>query len=297
MIIHLENGKQIQGVDLLSSILRHDLVPIPLSLEMTAHASDELKVFLQEGKKLTLGNGCELTIVKSQTFKTQLVRDGKRNDAIAILAVLAGCESLVNATKKATILQAVSFAEIYRSLGARVRFNSDIKVNSFACLKGMMPTKRIALALQKEASVIVYDFKNQALNVVRLHDLFKGEATIYDPSAVHFYEHSQSQTLLNTNYLSIDEDGSQVLGQVGDIKSIDYMPRCDNRELQNLKRILITKGVIMRTLDERLSAGKLLSIDDKQYTVLTHAIRFDTGSFGGQTAMVSKAWLAQMVDN
>lgn len=297
MIIHLENGNQIQGVDLLSVILRHDLVPIPLSLELTAHASDELRVFLQQGKNLTLGNGCELAIVKSQTFKTQLVRDGKRNDAIAIVAVLAGCESLVNATKKATILESVSFGEIYRSLGARVRFNSDIKVNNFACLKGMMPTKRIALALQKEGAVIVYDLNARAWNVVRLQDLFKGEATLYDPSAVHFYEHSQSQTLLNTNYLSIDEDGSQVLGQVGDIKSIDYMPRCDNRELQNLKRILITKGVIMRPLDDRLSAGKLLSIGDKQYTVLTHAIRFDTGSFGGQTAMASKAWIAQMVDN
>ena len=100
MIIYLENGNQIAGADLLSAILRHDLVPIPLSLEMTAHASDELKTYLQQGKKLTLGNGAEVVIVKSQAFKSQLVRDGKRSEAIAIVAVLSGCESLINATKK-----------------------------------------------------------------------------------------------------------------------------------------------------------------------------------------------------
>ncbi len=296
MIIYLENGNQIAGADLLSAILRHDLVPIPLSLEMTAHASDELKTYLQQGKKLTLGNGAEVVIVKSQAFKSQLVRDGRRSEAMAIVAVLSGCESLINATKKAVVHDAVTFSEIYRSLGAKVRFNTDVKVNSFACLKGLMPTKRIALALQKEAATIVYDIEARVFNVVRLQDLFKNEAALYDPSNVHFFDHSQANTLLNTNYLSVDEDGTQILGQAGEFKNIDYMPRCDSRKLLNLKRILITKGVIMRPMDDRLSAGKILLINEQKYVVLTNATRFDTGSFGGQAVMASKAWLAQMVD-
>ena len=152
------------------------------------------------------------------------------------------------------------------------------------------------MALQKEAATIVYDIEARVFNVVRLQDLFKNEAALYDPSNVHFFDHSQANTLLNTNYLSVDEDGTQILGQAGEFKNIDYMPRCDSRELLNLKRILITKGVIMRPMDDRLSAGKILLINEQKYVVLTNATRFDTGSFGGQAVMASKAWIAQMVD-
>lgn len=118
---------------------------------------------------------------------------------------------------------------------------------------------------------------------------------LYDPSNVQWLNSTQSDTLYNTNYLSLD-NASSVVGQVNTGKNIDYIPRTDNRELQNLRRILITKGIIIRAIDERLSAGNLLSINEQNYVVLTHAIRFDTGSMGGGAVMASKAWIAQLND-
>lgn len=294
MLIYLENNQQIAGSDLLSVILRYDLVPIPVSIELTAYASDLLKQQLMLGKKLMLGNGTSLTIVKSQLFQQQFIKDGKRSGAIAVIAVLSGCENLVNVTKKAVAHEAVSFAEIYRSLGAKLRFTHDIKVNRFACLNGQLPTKRIAIALQKEASVVRYDIETHTVNVVRLQDLFTQDSTLYDSSAVQWLENSQANTLLNTNYLSIDDNGTDILGQISHAKNVDYMPRADSRELHNLKRILITKGVILRPLDTRLVAGNLLLINEQKYVILTSAMRFDTGSLGGSAVMASKAWLAQL---
>ena len=251
---------------------------------------------LQVGKVVTLANGINFVIVKSQAINNQIIKDGKRTGAIAIIAVLQGCENLVNVTNKAVINDNVGFGEIYRSLGGRLRFDNDVKVNQFICLKGQMPTSRIALSLQKEGAVIWYDVYNKTMNVKRLQDLFKGDASVYDPSGVQWLDSSQSSTLYNTNYLSLDET-SQVVGQVGESKNIDYMPRTDNRELQNMKRILITKGVIIRSIDDKLSAGSLLSINEQKYVVLTHAMRFDTGSMGGGAIMASKAWIAQIVEN
>lgn len=294
MIIYTENNQEI-GSDLLSAILRHDLVPIPVSLEITCRATDELVQLLTIGKTLTLANGVALTIVKSQHFANHVIKDGKRTGSIAVIAILQGCESLVNVANKAVIHENVSFGEIYRSLGARLKVNGDIKVNSFVCLKGQLPTTRIALALQKEGAVVCYDLKSQSIHIKRLQDLFVGDAINYDPSNVQWLSSTQSDTLYNTYYLSLDNTSS-VVGQVNAGKNIDYIPRTDNRELQNLRRILITKGVIIRSIDERLSAGSLLSIDEQKYVVLTHAIRFDTGSMGGGAVMASKAWIAQIVE-
>lgn len=294
MIIYTENNQEI-GSDLLSAILRHDLVPIPVSLEITCRATDELVQLLAVGKVLTLANGIHLTIIKSQHFANHIIKDGKRTGSIAVIAVLQGCEILVNVANKAVIHENVSFGEIYRSLGAKLKIHGDIKVNGFTCLNGQLPTARIALSLQKEGAVVCYDLKSQSIHIKRLQDLFQGNAVLYDPSNVQWLNSTQSDTLYNTNYLSLD-NASSVVGQVNTGKNIDYIPRTDNRELQNLRRILITKGVIIRAIDERLSAGSLLSIDEQKYVVLTHAIRFDTGSMGGGAVMASKAWIAQIVE-
>lgn len=297
MIIYLQNNQQIAGNDLLAAILRVDLVPIPVTLELTLNASDMLKEQVVVGNKLLTANGIELQIVKVETMTSQVVKDGKRIGAMAVIAVLAGCEALINTTKKAVSHDGASFSEIYRSLGAKVKFGNDIKVNSFVCLKGQIPTKRIALALQKEACVLVYDIPTKTLNVRRIQELLESKtASVYDPSAVQWIANNQAIARQNTHYLSLDDNGSDVLGQVSDNKSIDYMPRCDNRELHNLKRILVTCGVIIRALDDKLVAGNVISVSGKNLVILTSAIRIDTGSMGGQSVMASKAWLAKMVE-
>lgn len=294
MNIQLEDGSSIGGGNLISAIYRTDLVPVPVTLELVVKADDRLHELLLIDKTLTTPKGVSLTIVKSQIINEQSIKAGKRIAALHVIAVLSGCEALLGVTKKAVSLTNTSFNEVYRALGAKVRIKRDIKLASFVCLKGQMPTVAIAKALQKESAVICHS--EQGLSVIRLNELMNGAATLFDKSAVQWIDHPNAIKHGNINYLSIDDNGSDILGTARAERSIEYYPRADNRELQNLRRILITKATITRQLDDRLDAGKLLTVDDKTLVILTGAHRFESGALGGPAVMATKAWLAQVED-
>lgn len=293
MNIQLKDGTQI-GNTLISAIYRTDLVPVPVTLELVVKADDRLHELLLVDKTLTTPKGVSLTIVKSQVINEQSIKAGKRIAALHVIAVLSGCEPLLGVTKKAISLENTSFNEVYRALGAKVRIKRDIKLASFICLKGQMPTVAIAKALQKESAVIFHS--EQGLSIIRLNELMIGDATLFDKSAVQWIDHPNAIRHGNINYLSIDDNGSEILGTARAERSIEYYPRADNRELQNLRRILITKATITRQLDDRLDAGKLITVDDKTLVSLTTAHRFDSGALGGPAVMATKAWLAQVED-
>ena len=293
MNIQLKDGTQI-GNTLISAIYRTDLVPVPVTLELVVKADDRLHELLLVDKTLTTPKGVSLTIVKSQVINEQSIKAGKRIAALHVIAVLSGCEPLLGVTKKAISLENTSFNEVYRALGAKVLIKRDIKLASFICLKGQMPTVAIAKALQKESAVIFHS--EQGLSIIRLNDLMIGDATLFDKSAVQWIDHPNAIRHGNINYLSIDDNGSEILGTARAERSIEYYPRADNRELQNLRRILITKATITRQLDDRLDAGKLITVDDKTLVSLTTAHRFDSGALGGPAVMATKAWLAQVED-
>jgi hypothetical protein len=294
MNIQLEDGSSIGGGNLISAIYRTDLVPVPVTLELVVKADDRLHGLLLIDKTLTTPKGVSLTIVKSQVVNEQSIKAGKRIAALHVIAVLSGCEALLGVTKKAVSLTNTSFNEVYRALGAKVRIKRNIKLASFVCLKGQMPTVAIAKALQKESAVICHS--EQGLSVIRLNELMNGASTLFDKSAVQWIDHPNAIRHGNTNYLSIDDNGSDILGTARSERSIEYYPRADNRELQNLRRILITKATITRQLDDRLDAGKLIAVDDKTLVILTGAHRFESGALGGPAVMATKAWLAQVED-
>lgn len=294
MNIQLEDGSSIGGGNLISAIYRTDLVPVPVTLELVVKADDRLHDLLLVDKTLTTPKGVSLTIVKSQVINEQSIKAGKRIAALHVIAVLSGCEALLGVTKKAVSLTNTSFNEVYRALGAKVRIKRDIKLASFVCLKGQMPTVAIAKALQKESAVICHS--EQGLSVILLNQLMNGASTLFDKSAVQWINHPNAIRHSNINYLSIDDNGSDILGTARSERSIEYYPRADNRELQNLRRILITKATITRQLDDRLDAGKLVVVDDKTLVILTGAHRFESGALGGPAVMATKAWLAQVED-
>ncbi len=149
--------------------------------------------------------------------------------------------------------------------------------------------------MQKESAVICHK-QGKKISAIRLNELFKGESKLYDKSAVHWIDNPSLITRKNVNYLSIDDDGSQIVGNVQENVSVQYYPQADNRELQNLRRILVTKGTMTRQYDEYLMAGKLIAVSErnKPLVVLTSAHRYDSGALGGKAVMASKAWLAEI---
>ena len=292
MNIQLEDGQSIAGGDLVSAIYRTDLVPIPITLELVVKTDDRLRELLAIGKPLLTSKAVALTIVKSQVINEQSHKAGKRIAAIHVTAVLAGCEPLLGVTTRATSLKDTSFNEVYRALGAKIRIKRDIKLASFICLKGQAPTVPIALALQKEAAVVCHT--EQGLSVLRLNELMTGEAVLFDKSAVQWINNPNAIQRGNANYFSVDDNGTDIIGEARSERAIQYYPRADSRELQNLRRILITKATITRQLDERLDAGKLITIEDNKLVVLTCAHRFDSGALGGRAITATKAWLASI---
>ena len=296
MKLTLSDGSVISGGDLISAIYRTDLVPVPVSLELVVKATDQLRPLLKIGDKIIAADATSLTIVKSQHINMQLAKAGKRVGGLMIIAVLSGCEPLLSVASRATSLNNTSFNEVYRALGAKIRLKGDIKLNQFICLKGQLPTKRIAIALQKEASVTAYQGGN--MSVVRINDLFKGQAAMYDKSALQWIDNPHILTHGNTNYLSIDDNGSDIVGTPFENKQIGYYPRADARELQNLRRILVTRAKMVRQLDDQIMAGNLIGVNDGTKTenlvVLTAAHRYDTGALGGRPVMATQAWLAQL---
>ena len=294
MNIYLSDGSTIDGGDLINAIYRTDLVPVPVTMELMTKATERLLPLLAVGQKIMTVKKVTLVIVKSTVINEQSIKAGRRIGAIHAVAVLDGFEALLGITHKATDLQATSFNEIYRALGARAGIKRDLKVRSFVCLKGQLPTTPIAAALQKEAAVIHHTDFDNAVSVVGLNELMSGEATPFDKLSLQWIEHPNAVKHGNTNFLSVDEDGTTILGQPRGQRSIDYYPRVDSRELQNLRRILITKATITRQLDDRLDAGKLIEVDGQRLVVLTAAHRYDSGTLGGRATTATKAWLAQV---
>jgi len=295
MNILLSDGGGIPASGLISVIYRSDLVPVPISLELVVKADDRLQKLLSVSSLLTLPSGAVVTVVKSQVINEQSIKMGRRIAAIHVIAVLAGCEALLSVAPRAIELKGTSFNEVYRALGAKIRIKRDIKLARFVCLKGQSPTAAIAMALQKEAAVMVY--QNSGLNVTRLNELFVGDTILFDKSAVQWVENPNLIHHDNTNYLSIDDNGTDILGSARANRTVRYFPRADNRELQNLRRVLITKATINRPLDDRLEAGRLVTVEDKKLAILTAAHRYDSGALGGQAITASKAWLAQIEES
>lgn len=293
MNIYLEDGSLIGGSNLVTGIYRTDLVPIPITLELVVKSDDRIADLLAIGSKLITAREVELIVVKSDVVSEQSIKAGKRVRAIHTISLLAGCEPLIYATKKAVSLTDTGMNEVYRAFGAKVRFKKDIKLASFVCLKGTLPTTAIAKALQKESAVICYD--GDGLSVIRLNDLMSRKTpALLDPSGVQWVNSPSTTQHENTNYLAIDTNGTDIIGTTAAGQSVGYYPRADARELKNLKRVLVTKARVIRQIDESLDAGNIVSINDQSMVVLTGAHRYDSGALGGNAVTATKAWLAQV---
>ena len=294
MNFHLEDGDSIGGGSLISAIYRTDMVPVPVSLELVVKADDRLLEMLSVGRILTTNDDTRLEVVKSQIINTQGLQLGKRISSLHVIAVLAGCAPLLGVASKATSLENTNFNEVYRALGAKIRISDDIKLANFICLKGHLPTARIATSLQKEAAVVTFYDNN--VSIARVNELFNGDAIMYDKSALQLINNPNAVIHANTNYLSIDDDGSRIVGNAQPERSIGYYPRADARELLNLRRILVTKATITRQLDRNLESGNLIAVDNEKYIVLTGVHRYDSGAMGGAAVTATRAWLAQVSD-
>lgn len=295
MRITIESTGQVIGMDQLSSAtLWTDLIPIPVLLEITVKLNDDLESALKEGAVLLVGDGnISVTIVKVKRLNTQIVIDDKRFKAMSVIAVLSGCEAMIDPLKKAVILSGTNFAGAYRASGCKLKFNKDIPLLRFVSACGSLVTIEVATCLQEEAAAIFYE--KGRLNVQRLDQFFAQDPVLtLDNSAVAWVSSSKIEQQKVASFVSVGEDGTMVSGNQKPNSKTKYYPDADARQLKNLNKVLVTRGIATRTMDMNISAGDIFLVGDVKYVVLTAAHHFKSGALGGGMANASRYWLATL---
>ena len=290
-------NKLISASELMLATLRTDLVPVPVSLEFSVKANRELEEQLKPGAEILVGDiSHPLEIVLVQPVKSQTIKDDRRIGAISCIAVLSGCKKLLTHAERAAILEQTSFNSAIRACGAKnIRLGDDLPLPEFICLKGRLPTVRLALYLQQEAAVIC--FRDNKLNVLKLDSLFKQDPVLkLDFSEVSWLNSNQKEKLQKSSYVSVDQDGSTVIGDDTTTAGQAVIQRAglDARQLKNLEKVLIPRGTIERPLNMELMAGSVVEISQNKYVILTAAHQVETGAVGGNVGSITKLWLASL---
>lgn len=290
-----QDKQPISYADVLSATLRSDLVPVPLSLEFSVQDRNNLTGMLNIGQTLTVGQiAAEFIIIKSQPVKMPTVKDGSRIGAIACVAIPAGLERLIIPMDKAIILQQTSFNAAVRACGGRLALGGDLPLPEFICLKGTLPTVRIARYLQQEAALM--GWVNQRIGISKIDYLVSQQPIqSVDPSAVAWIDSERREGIEKSAFVSVDTDGSSILG--ADTKSgigTQQAARLDTRQIRNMSKVLIRRGTIMRGLSLNINAGQVLEIDKKSHVILTAAHHIETAALGGQSVAISKFWIGSL---
>lgn len=287
----------VSASDLIRATLRLDLVPVPVSLEFTVQKTEETKKYIKERAEIYVNDiPHPLIIISAPEIDSQTIKNDRRIGAIACIAVLSGCENLMKATTNAVIQIETSFNSVIRAFGTKIKLGENLPLRKFVCLKGVLPTERIALYLQQEAAVIA--FRNNKVSAMKIDALLKQDPKHrFDPSEVFWIRSDQKEKYEKASYVSIDEnDGTTVIGDdtTTSGQTVIQVPGLDARQLKNLEKVLITRGVIIRNMNLEYYAGDIAEIDGKRYVFLTIAHDVSTGTSGGNISSISKIWLASL---
>ncbi|WOE40053.1 hypothetical protein [Acinetobacter chinensis] len=293
----VDSGKILGASDLISATLRTDLVPVPVSLEFSVQLTPEIENELVDGKEIIVQDiSHPLTLINVEPLKTQLIKNDKRVGAIACIAVLSACKNLIIPSAKAIIREQSSFNSILRSIGVKdIELGSDLPLPEFICLKGQLPSVRLAKYLQQEAAVICY--RDSKISAVKIDSLFKHEPKMdIDPGQVHWINSAQLQHHNKSSFVSVESDGSTVISadSVTPGQQVNQVSGLDSRQLKNMEKVLIKKGEAIRSSNIPAFAGDIVRSNGINYVLVTTAIQTDTGVQGNSSGSLSKYWLASL---
>lgn len=293
----LSSNKVISASELIIATLRTDLVPCPVSIEFAVKHTKELSQQLVDGAEILVNDiPYPLEIIYSNPIKSQTIKEDSRIGGISCIAVLKGCKNLLPFASRAIILDQTSFNSAYRACGSsNIKLGDDLPLPEFICLKGSLPTERLALYLQQEAAVIC--FKKSKICVLKLDALFKQDPVLkLDPSEVQWFNSEQIEKQQKSSYVSVDVDGSTFIGDDSTTQGQSVIQKAglDARQLKNLEKVLIPRGVVHRVINVELNGGDVIEVDKKKYVVLTAAHEVKTGGVGGDVSSITKLWLASL---
>ena len=291
MFIQLSDDKLLPSSHLLSAILRTDLIPVPVSLELEVRHDDELAKQLAEGQKIFVtGKAIELQIIKSHIKQSPQTPD---RGIIQITAVLSSCVAIGYRRQKAVILKSNSLGAIYKACGAKVSIKNDFTVPLFVSFLGQVPSEMIAKVLQEEAAIVRLNGKQ--LDCVRLADLMKQDPKLSLPQG--FGEQIVSGFLerhLVPSFYSTGDNRAVIKGNTKKVRAIQYTPRHSERAANNMTSALITKQVLNFGFNDDYQAGDVFNIGSAPMIIVTAAHVYETENEGESGNQYTRLWLGEL---
>ncbi|WP_026470379.1 hypothetical protein [Alkanindiges illinoisensis] len=291
----LASNRNISASELLSCTQRFDLTPMPTHVELVVQSTAEMDEQLKEGREILVGDVlAPYELIYVDPVKSQHIKEGRRIGGIPCIAALAGCKRLIEASTKPVIETQTSFNSAIRACGAKTSLGDDLPLPKFICLKGTRPSNRLAMYLQQEAAVMC--FRNNKMAAVKIDMLLNQKPMLkLDPSAVQWIESQTLENMHKSSYVSIDSDGVTVLGEDTTLgQQVIQRAGLDARQLKNLEKVLMLRGVMIRPFSPTWRAGDVVEINRKKYVFLTVAHHVATAALGGASAMATKVWLASL---
>ena len=302
MILRLGDGEEIRGDLIRSAVVRSDMSPIPITLEAEIRADNEMQEKLGEGESIfidgmTDGNDESevVRIVKSEKSINRLVQGRREMDAVRITALLEPCQPISFVRSRAIIKENVPLSAIYRAAGASIKaIDADFPVSRFTCLVGDTASFHIARVLQEEGGIVRW--KSGRLRFFRLGDLFRQDIALNLPENASddigsdFIERHEIPW-----FFSVEDDGSFVLGNRQNPRSVRFSPFKNAQQLTNMSRCLVHRKTSKITLTPNLSAGDLVNfVGDEPLCVVTAAHAFFSGTDGSGSNQYTKLWLSSL---
>lgn len=295
MNITLSNGERIRGDLIVSSVVRTDLVPVPVTLECTVRWDAKLEPFLREGQIVRAGlDEPELRIIWASPDKGTLgMEQGSRPlGTISFVALLDACADIAFRRSKAVIKEGSTLGAIYRACGAKVTIESDFTVKRFSCFVGGVPSYQIAQALQEEAGALVWQHSAKKLKFVRLPDLLKSKPV--ESLGADSIERVKSGFLERHEvpwFYSTDQSGTVIFGNRQKTRVAKFTPLKNSLTLNNMTRALVHAGTFTGRLDMQINAGDVFDVGGTPLVVVTAVHAFESGTDGKGQEQYSRFWL------
>lgn len=290
-----ESSEVIPYSDLISATLRTDLMPVPLSIEFSVNNATKYSPLLAINKEIYVADyNMPFIITKSVPVNTQAIKDNNLIGAVYCIAIAKPFLPLTLPLKVAKIIDQTSFKAVLRSVGVVVKYGNDIPLDEFIALCGSTPSERLATYMHQEACVIC--LRQEKVNFLKVDSFFKQDEILKVSASNVAWLHSEQKDIIGRAvYSSVADDGETIIGETQQRGfKVIQKPRLSSRKTKNMEKVLVTRGIIVRTLDMSISAGDVISIDDKKYVILTSAHNFTTGNLGNASQTLTKLWIATL---
>ena len=295
MIVRLPNGDLLRGDVIKRLVVRSDLSPIPLTVEVDLRADDDLVRKLKPGVVMQAGPYDDpIAIVKSDVVVDRAVQGGRILQTLRITALLEPVHRLAYLNHRAIVKEKAALSVVYRSCGASIRaITRDFQVPRFSVFAGQAATFAIAQTLAEEGGVVRW--KNGRMEFWRIADLSRQEPSI--TFADHSAEDQESPFIERHSipaWWSIDAEGQAVIPDQDAQRPRRFVSRTDRSRLKNLSVRLVRRKIIKTALIGRAIAGDIARLPgaDDGLIVQTVAHVFESGTDGRGSSTYSRFWLS-----